>query len=149
MVYINQGLLLTVHGHMHVPTGVRPRDSYSQPAVCHWATGRAPPLSSSLTSCMHAPSHRQKHTRICERTRSQRRPTIFGACGAVFGYDHLLESPDRCRCSSLSLSWISPLCPLLILGMREASSKCAFTVNCGVIMRGRTHTLQQLFLCEH
>lgn len=125
---------------MHVPTGVRPQDSYLRPAVCHWATGRAPPLSSSRTSSNACTFTQTKaHTHV--NTHSQRQPTIFGACGAVFGFDHLFESPDRCRFSSLSLSCFSPLCPLLILGMREASSKCAFIVDCGVIWEdAHTHT---------
>lgn len=93
--------------------GARPRDWNPQPAVCRWAAGCAPPLSSSLTSCICTES-----TRMRARTRrSGRPPAAFGACGAVFGLDHLFESHLTGRGAALSISLpLSPLCPPLVVG---------------------------------
>lgn len=125
---------------MRVPTGVRPQDFYLQPAACRWASGPPPPLSSSLTSSSHAHAFTPTGARGRANTHTPTvSPLSSGARGAVFGFDHLFESPDRCRCSSRALSCLSPLCPLLSAGMSSASLKCTFIVNCGVI-QARTHT---------
>lgn len=57
------------------------------------------------------------HTHIHSNTWAHTQPAV--AQQAEFGFGHLFESPDRCRCSFLPLSWFSPLCPLLIPGMRK------------------------------
>lgn len=123
---------------MRVPPGVRPEDSSLEPDVCHRVPGSAPLISSWLTSTILTFTQTKVHKHV--NTHSQRQPTVIGAWGAVFGFDHLFESPDRCRCSVLSLSCSSPLCPLLVEGTRQASSKWIYIVNCGAIWTHR-HTV--------
>lgn len=93
-----------LHTHGRLLTGLRlGTRTRSQPAVCRWAAGRAPPLSSSLASphpVPRAPSHRwDEGTQSRGRTHSQlRRPWCCVRIGPS-----VPESPDRCvSLSSLS-----------------------------------------------
>lgn len=122
---------------MCVPPGVTPEDSSLEPDVCHRVPGSAPRISSWLTSTILTFTQTKEHKQV--NTHSQHQPTVIGAWGAVFGFDHLFESPDRCRCGLLSLSCSTPLCPLFVEGTRQTSSKCIYIVNCGAISTHR-HT---------
>lgn len=100
--------------HVHRPsTGVRP------------AALTCSQMSATVGGGVKAWAHRLRHPCSLAHegtgTRSQCQPV--DARRAEFGFDHLFESPGRCRCSFLSLSWFSPLCPLLIPGMRKHHQK--------------------------
>lgn len=96
--------------------------------------------SELIANLVHAHIYTDK-TKVHEHvnTHSQRQPAVFGACGAVFGFDHLFESHLTGVGAALSLSVSLPLSLLFALysfwGSEEAShaSQFTYTVNCGVI----------------
>lgn len=78
--------------------------------------------SELIANLVHAHIYTDK-TKVHEHvnTHSQRQPAVFGACGAVFGFDHLFKSHLTGVGAALSLCVspsFSPLCPLLFLGKR-------------------------------
>ena len=99
---------------MHGAVGARPQDSNLQPAVCRWAAGRAPPLSSSLTSTTLTLTQTNKSTRAREHTLTASARCLRCLWCCIWIRPSVRESPDRCRCSSLSLS-LSLLALLFVL----------------------------------
>ena len=111
--------------------------------------------SELITNLIHAHIYTDK-TKVHEHvnTHSQRQPAVFGACGAVFGFDHLFESHLTGVGAALSLCVspsFSPLCPLLFLGKRGGVTCVTIYIYSqlwGHLTHTHTHTYTHTHKCS-